>query len=71
MGGCAVADQPERGLTDDSGRHFHIDNLSIHDGSLFPTGMGANPQPSLYGLVARNASLLAASLTGRPKPAIL
>lgn len=71
MGGCAVADKPERGLTDDSSRHFHIDNLSIHDGSLFPTGMGANPQPSLYGLVARKASLLAASLTGRPKPAIL
>lgn len=66
-----MADSPEGELTDDGGRHFHVDNLSIHDGSLFPTGMGANPQPSLYGLVARYASLLAASLTGRPKPAIL
>ncbi|WP_434515989.1 GMC family oxidoreductase N-terminal domain-containing protein [Dechloromonas sp. ARDL1] len=71
MGGCAMADSPERGLTDDSGRHFHVDNLSIHDGSVFPTSIGANPQLSIYGLVARNASLLAASLTGRPKPAIL
>lgn len=71
MGGCAMADSPEGELTDDSGRHFHVDNLSIHDGSLFPTSMGANPHPSLYDLVARYASLLAASLTGRPKPAIL
>ena len=71
MGGCAMGDSPERGLTDDSGRHFHLDNLSVHDGSLFPTSIGANPQLSIYGLVARNASLLAARLTGRPKPAIL
>ena len=71
MGGCAMADTPARGVTNDSGRHFHLDNLSVHDGSLFPTSIGANPQLSIYGLVARNASLLAARLTGRPKPAIL
>jgi choline dehydrogenase-like flavoprotein len=71
MGGCAMADAPERGVVSDEGRHFQIDNLSIHDGSVFPTSIGANPQLSIYGLVARNASLLAAALTGRPRPAIL
>jgi choline dehydrogenase-like flavoprotein len=71
MGGCAMADTPERGVVSDEGRHFQIDNLSIHDGSVFPTSIGANPQLSIYGLVARNASLLAAALTGRPRPAIL
>ena len=71
MGGCAMGDAPERGVVDDEGRHFQIENLSIHDGSLFPTSIGANPQLSIYGLVARNASLLAAALTGQPKPAIL
>lgn len=71
MGGCAMGDTPTRGLTDDCGRHFHLDNLSIHDGSLFPTSIGANPQLSIYGLVARIASILAANLTGKPKPAIL
>ena len=71
MGGCAMADTPERGVVSDEGRHFQIDNLSVHDGSLFPTSIGANPQLSIYGLVARNASLLAAALSGRPRPAIL
>jgi GMC oxidoreductase len=58
-------------VVSDEGRHFQIDNLSVHDGSLFPTSIGANPQLSIYGLVARNASLLAAALSGRPRPAIL
>lgn len=71
MGGCAMADSPQRGLTDSHGRHFHLDNLSVLDGSVFPTSIGANPQLSIYGLVARNATSLAASLTGRPKPATL
>ena len=69
--GCAMADAPERGVVSDEGHHFQIDNLSVHDGSLFPTSIGANPQLSIYGLVARNASLLAAALSGRPRPAIL
>ncbi|MGV8657484.1 GMC oxidoreductase [Pseudomonas aeruginosa] len=34
-------------------------NLSIHDGSLFPTSIGANPQLSVYGLTAQLASALA------------
>ena len=71
MGGCAMAATPEKGAVNDEGRHFQIENLSIHDGSVFPTSIGANPQLSIYGLVARNASLLAAELSGKPRPAIL
>ncbi|WP_313950905.1 GMC family oxidoreductase [Accumulibacter sp.] len=70
MGGCGMADAPHRGVVDHRGRHFWLDNLSVHDGSVFPTSLGANPQLSIYGLVARNASLLAAELTGKPVPAI-
>ncbi len=70
MGGCAMADAPAHGVADHRGRHFQIENLSIHDGSLFPTSIGANPQLSIYGLVARNSALLAAELTGRPAPPI-
>ncbi len=71
MGGCGMADTPVRGVVDHRGRHFWLANLSVHDGSVFPTSLGANPQLSIYGLVARNASLLAAELSGRPVPAIL
>jgi choline dehydrogenase-like flavoprotein len=39
----------------------------VHDGSLFPTSLGANPQLSIYALTARLAAHLAASL-GKPLP---
>jgi hypothetical protein len=43
-------------------------NLSVHDGSLFPTSIGANPQLSIYGITSRLVSGLAHSLTGKPAP---
>ncbi|MBK8523096.1 MAG: GMC family oxidoreductase [Betaproteobacteria bacterium] len=70
MGGCAMGATPERGVVDPRGRHFQIENLTVCDGSLFPTSIGANPQLSIYGLAARNISLLAAELQNRPALAI-
>ena len=37
-------------------------NLSVMDGSVFPTSIGANPQLSIYGLTAQNATALAKQL---------
>jgi choline dehydrogenase-like flavoprotein len=37
----------------------------VHDGSLFPTSIGANPQLSIYGLVNKLATGLARQLSGR------
>ena len=37
---------------------FQLANLSIHDGSLFPTSIGANPQLSIYALCAKLATEL-------------
>ena len=51
--------------------HYQIENLSVFDGSVFPTSLGANPQLSIYGMVARNASRLAEQLTGKPAPLIV
>jgi choline dehydrogenase-like flavoprotein len=70
MGGCAMSADPAHGLIDANGRHHHLANLSIIDGSAFPTSIGANPQLSIYGLSARNASRLAQELTGRPAPVL-
>jgi len=47
------------------GRHWQLDNLSVHDGSLFPTSIGANPQLSIYGLVNKLATGLVRTLSGR------
>ena len=47
------------------GVHWQVENLSLHDGSLFPTSIGANPQLSVYGIVNRLATQLAKRMTGR------
>lgn len=58
MGGCAMGEDPEHAVVDSLGRHHQLENLSIHDGSLFPTSIGANPQLSVYGLTAQLATAL-------------
>jgi len=65
MGGCAMAGREELGVARPDGVHWQLDNLSIHDGSLFPTSIGANPQLSIYGLVNRLATQLAKRLSGQ------
>ncbi len=65
MGGCAMAGRPELGVVRPDGRHWQVENLSVHDGSLFPTSIGANPQLSVYGLVNKLATQLARELGGR------
>jgi len=62
MGGCAMGEDPKLAVTDSLGRHHRLANLSIHDGSLFPTSIGANPQLSIYGLTAKLTTLLAERL---------
>jgi choline dehydrogenase-like flavoprotein len=66
MGGCAMAGDERSGVTGADGRYRGLANVSVHDGSLFPTSIGANPQLSIYGIVARLASGLAQELTGTP-----
>ncbi len=62
MGGCAMGEDPMQAVTNSQGQHHQLENLSIFDGSLFPTSIGANPQLSIYGLVSRLASDLAQRL---------
>ncbi|MNP72373.1 6'''-hydroxyparomomycin C oxidase [compost metagenome] len=62
MGGCAMGEDPRQAVCDSLGRHHQLANLSIHDGSLFPTSIGANPQLSVYGLTARLSDALAERL---------
>ena len=64
MGGCAMAGDERDGVVAPDGRYRHLANVSVHDGSLFPTSIGANPQLSIYGITARLAAGLAAQLTG-------
>ncbi len=63
MGGCGMGGLENQGVTRPDGVHWQIENLSIHDGSLFPTSIGANPQLSVYGVVNRLAQGLVKKLT--------
>lgn len=65
MGGCAMAGTERQGVVRPDGRHWQLANLSVHDGSLFPTSIGANPQLSVYGVANRLATGLAKQLTGQ------
>ncbi|MNW70598.1 GMC oxidoreductase [compost metagenome] len=62
MGGCALGEDPRQAVCNSLGQHHQLANLSIHDGSLFPTSIGANPQLSIYGLTAKLATKLAERL---------
>ncbi len=68
MGGCGMGGRPELGVVRPDGVHWQLDNLSVHDGSLFPTSIGANPQLSIYGIVNRLAQGLSQRLAGRAGP---
>ena len=65
MGGCGMAGTPELGVVRPDGRHWQLTNMSVLDGSIFPTSIGANPQLSVYGLVNKLATQLARELSGR------
>jgi choline dehydrogenase-like flavoprotein len=68
MGGCPMSNDTKLGLVSSKGYYHGLTNVSVHDGSLFPTSIGANPQLSIYGITARLASGLAEKLTGKPAP---
>src|SRR5262249_1409326 len=67
MGGCAMGRDPQWSAVDLSGRYHHLPNLYVLDGSLFPTSVGANPQLSIYAIVAQLADGLSAKLVPRAK----
>lgn len=62
MGGCPLGPDRRHAVVDQSGRHHHLANLYVIDGSLFPTSIGANPQLSIYAVAAKLATGLAGSL---------
>ena len=61
MGGAPMGDDPAQAVVTPTGRHHHLANLHVFDGSLFPTSIGTNPQLSIYGLVARLTSTFASN----------
>ena len=65
LGGCAMGPDPRTSVVDPYGRHHHVANLAVIDGSVFPTSLGVNPSLSIYALSARNATALAERIAGQ------
>jgi len=65
MGGCRMGGTEKLGVVRPDGIHWQLANLSVHDGSVFPTSIGANPQLSIYGVINRMATQLAKRLSGK------
>lgn len=65
LGGCAMGADPRTSVVDAFGRHHHVENLVVLDGSIVPTSLGVNPSLTLYALAARGATALAGRIAGR------
>lgn len=57
LGGAAMAERPEEGVTDATGRVFGLENLYVADGALFPSSGCQNPTLTIMALARRVASL--------------
>lgn len=63
MGGAGMSDDPKLGVVrSEDLRHHQVANLHVVDGSVFPTGLGVNPQETIYGVARLAATRIAAQL---------
>ncbi len=50
MGSVPMGDDPARAPVGSDGKHHHLQNLWVADGSLFPSSIGVPPQLSIYAM---------------------
>jgi len=50
MGGCAMGRDPEKSVVDARLKLHWLDNVWVVDGSVFPTGLGVNPQETIFAI---------------------
>lgn len=58
MGGMPFGEDKERTVCDSYGSYRDASNLTVVDGSIFPTSIGTNPQVSIYAFAERNTRAL-------------
>ena len=60
IGGCAMADSPERGVMDVQNRVFGYQNMLICDGSMLSANLGVNPSLTITALTEHAMSYIPA-----------
>jgi cholesterol oxidase len=77
LGGCGMADTPDRGVVDDCGRvyalqpdggHAALDDLVVLDGSILPCALGTNPALTITALALRAVRSLRSQWTDGEPP---
>jgi len=58
MGGLPFGEDSKTSVLDSFGRFRNLGNLTVVDGSMFPTSVGANPQESIFAFSYRNTDAL-------------
>ncbi len=58
LGGCVMADSPERGVVDSRNRVFGYKNMYVCDGSVVAANLGVNPSLTITALTERAMSFL-------------
>ena len=61
IGGCVMADSPERGVVDSHHRVFGYRNMYICDGSVVAANLGVNPSLTITALAERAMSFIPAA----------
>ena len=54
LGGCTMADDPARGVTDANGEVFGYRGLYVLDGAMLPSATGVNPSHTIAAVAERN-----------------
>jgi choline dehydrogenase-like flavoprotein len=74
LGSARAANDPRRGVVDQSGEAFELPGLFVMDGSILPTSIGVNSQVPIMSMSARLAWRLAERIArdkaraARPRP---
>ena len=63
MGGLTMGQDDSHCTVNSDGSYKYLNGLYVIDGSVFPTSLGVNPQLTIYGISARNATRLAEALS--------
>jgi cholesterol oxidase len=68
IGGCVIADSPERGVVNEHQRVFGYRNMYICDGSVVAANLGVNPSLTITALAERAMSFIQSAVQSDQKP---
>ena len=71
LGGCPIAESPERGVVDTRGRAFGHEGLYVVDGSIIPANLGVNPSLTITAMAEHVMSHVPAKVGATLRPAVV